>query len=135
MRLRLTVVVAMFFLLLLPSVAQAKHPDYRPWKAAMFGWYDHYEQSVWFPAVHAAWADGTYTDPVAIMESPPVGWSMTTDVNRWDWQTRNFAMFITAIEGPFPCTLFTARLREILSPFLLSKTGDYRARVTRQMLH
>lgn len=111
--------LATSLLLFSAGSAQAKHPDYRPWKAAMYGWFDNYTDSVWIPAINEAVANGWRGS--AIISTPPAGFSQrSTDptVNLWDWRAQDFAMFITAIEGPFPNWRFTPELRTILRPFL-----------------
>ncbi len=118
-------VLAVVMLLAAAPVADA-HPDYRPWKAAMFEWYEDYAETVWLPAVNQAWADGTYTDNKADFNFPPgIGTGMDSPVNRWDDPARTCATVITAIEGPFPCERFSKRLRDILRPYLKQRTvGD-----------
>jgi len=123
-------------LLILAAPAQA-HPDYRPYKAAMLVWFDHYTETVWFPTVLDAQDAG---DPSAIRASCtfPQGddtW-LYPKRNRWDDGARSAAQFITAIEGPWPSSSFSPRLREILRPFLgYESWAAARARALRDHRH
>jgi hypothetical protein len=116
---RTLVVLAVLIAALAVAPSAQAHPDYRPWKQAMFGWLDNYEATIWAANLHAAVANGTFSEKLVVMESPPVGQNQNSGRNVWDWQTRDFAMFITATSPPYVCDEeFTLELRAILRPYL-----------------
>jgi hypothetical protein len=105
---------AVFIMLAMPAVAQAKHPDYRPWKAAMLVWFDDWATHEWLRGVD--WS--LYDDQFVTVETPR-GFRYWT--NNWSESTRQLAQFITAIvdaPGMIPNGQFNPLLKDILRPYL-----------------
>jgi hypothetical protein len=111
---RLWIALAILTLaLVLPSVAQAgeARADFRPWKAAMMVWFDE-----WSVHEYVIGIDWTQFDKPYLSAETPRGFNYTT--NAWGEGARQFAQFITAVEGEKPNGQFDRPLRAIIEPYL-----------------